>query len=145
MTRTFHCTRGRSRKFWSVDVDEPASAPPCAVVRVQFGRIGTAGQSHIKIFNTAWAATRYYHAKISEKLGKDYYEVSESAQPATAPVKLPPCPHSQLGQVRARVWKCLRCGDEVEFGEVQIASEDVIEKRARRFFNVDALEKMGHE
>lgn len=75
--RRFTYVGGSSSKFW--EINKPIALPNNAggsywSVRVRFGRIGTVGQGHNKIFNYKYAAVLYHDAKIHEKLNKGYKE-----------------------------------------------------------------------
>jgi predicted DNA-binding WGR domain protein len=67
--REFHLIEGDSRKFWSIELEEMAHT-------VQFGRIGTAGQTQRKEFTTAAEAKASYDRLIAEKLKKGYSETA---------------------------------------------------------------------
>ena len=67
--RRFEFAEGNSCKFWEVAVSGSA-------VRVQFGRIGTAGQSNSKSFPDEQTATRHADTVIRQKLAKGYAEVA---------------------------------------------------------------------
>ena len=64
-TREFHYQDGTSSKFWRI-VREG-----CATT-VQFGRLGTAGQTQTKSFPDERAAEQAYDTQIAEKLKKGY-------------------------------------------------------------------------
>jgi len=46
-------------------------------VQVEWGRIGLAGQSQNKNFNSSWERQRYIEKMVAEKIGKGYEESSE--------------------------------------------------------------------
>ena len=65
--RSFEFIGGSSAKFWEIDVSG------CEVT-VRFGRIGSQGQTLVKNFTDASAATRHAEKLIAEKAGKGYVE-----------------------------------------------------------------------
>ena len=69
--RTFEFREGRSSKFWRVRVDGKH-------LHVTYGRIGTDGKTQLDVFNSSGEAERKAAQKIQEKLGKGYYEVTDS-------------------------------------------------------------------
>ncbi|MGP0069631.1 MAG: WGR domain-containing protein [Isosphaeraceae bacterium] len=74
--REFQLIEGKSRKFWSIELDGQAHT-------VQFGRIGTAGQTQRKEFPTTTGAKASYDNLIAEKLKKGYEETTSIAKPAS--------------------------------------------------------------
>ena len=80
--RRFELVEGTSAKFWQVDQRD-------ALMRVTFGRIGTAGQTQEKPFATAAAAAAETAKLIREKTKKGYRDVPV-AQVAQAPVAQAP-------------------------------------------------------
>jgi len=70
-TRRFELSEGKSNKFWSIAVNE------CDVT-VQFGRIGTQGQTNLKSFPDVAATAKHADKLIAEKLAKGYKEVAAS-------------------------------------------------------------------
>ncbi len=84
--REFHFEEGASRKFWAVSVSD-------STMTVQFGRIGSAGQTQPKTFASPAAALAAAEKLIAEKTGKGYKEVGATppaASPAPAPAKAAP-------------------------------------------------------
>jgi DNA ligase-1 len=67
-TRRFEFTEGSSSKFWEITVNGKE-------MTVRFGRIGSAGQSSVKSFGDAAAASKQAEKLISAKVGKGYREV----------------------------------------------------------------------
>lgn len=67
--RRFEYTDDRSNKFWEVEVND-------SDVTVTFGRIGAAGQTQTKSFDTHAEAERHAEKMIASKLGKGYEEVA---------------------------------------------------------------------
>ena len=67
MTRRFEFVGGSSAKFWEVTVAQ-------ATVTVCFGRLGTAGQTNTKSFDSATAAQRHADKLIEQKVSKGYIE-----------------------------------------------------------------------
>jgi uncharacterized protein (TIGR02996 family) len=68
----FEYRDGKSAKFWTITLQE-------RIFTVQFGRIGTQGQTHRKEFADEAAARKEHDKLIAEKLRKGYVEI------ATAP------------------------------------------------------------
>ncbi len=69
--RRFEMVDGKASKFWEVSLDE------CELT-VNFGRIGTAGQSKIKEFDEPTEAYQERDKLIREKTNKGYQEVTPS-------------------------------------------------------------------
>ena len=67
MKRRFQFVSGNSAKFWEI-------ALSTTDVTVRFGRLGTAGQTHIKSFANAASAGRHADKITSDKLRKGYVE-----------------------------------------------------------------------
>ena len=67
MKRRFEFVGGSSSKFWTVAVES-------TTVTVQYGRLGTAGQTNTKSFADHAAANKHAEKVIAEKLGKGYVE-----------------------------------------------------------------------
>jgi DNA ligase-1 len=67
--RRFEFREGTSAKFWQIGLQGTE-------VTVQYGRIGTAGQTSVKSFPDAAAAVRHAEKLIEEKTGKGYVEVT---------------------------------------------------------------------
>ena len=67
MKRRFEFVGGSSAKFWEVEFSGTA-------VKVNYGRLGTRGQSSTKLFPDAIAATKHAEKLVGEKLGKGYVE-----------------------------------------------------------------------
>jgi predicted DNA-binding WGR domain protein len=76
--RRLELSEGTSNKFWQVERDD-------ATMRVQFGRIGTAGQTQEKAFASATAAQAEVDKLIKEKVKKGYAEVGAPAATTPAP------------------------------------------------------------
>lgn len=62
-----HFEQGTSRKFWTAALNG-------VELKVTFGRIGTAGQSNLKAFDSAERARREMDKLVAEKLRKGYIE-----------------------------------------------------------------------
>ena len=67
--RHFEFVKGNSSKFWQIEVLG-------AEVHIQFGRIGTAGQTASKSFADEATAAKHADKIIREKLAKGYIEVA---------------------------------------------------------------------
>src|SRR5262245_40952997 len=75
--REFHLVEGTSSKFWAVSVTD------CSMT-VQYGKIGSSGQTQLKTFASTTEAQQAAEKLITEKSRKGYKEV-DSAAPARAP------------------------------------------------------------
>lgn len=83
MMRSFTFSDGKSNKFWNITLQGTGFT-------VQFGKIGTAGQTQIKDFADAAAATKEHDKLVAEKLKKGYVETTAAAaKPAAAPTPAP--------------------------------------------------------
>src|SRR5262245_2302860 len=83
--REFHFVEGTSSKFWAVSVDGTA-------MTVQFGKIGTAGQTQQKTFPSPEKAKAEAEKLIGEKTRKGYKEVGTSAAAPPSPAPKPAAP-----------------------------------------------------
>lgn len=82
--REFHYTDEKSNKFWAISISESSTT-------VEWGRIGTNGQSKTKDFASPAEAQTSYDKLVREKLKEGYQEVGSSGPaPAAAPAKSPP-------------------------------------------------------
>jgi predicted DNA-binding WGR domain protein len=68
LVRRFECTEGSSRKFWQV-------SQRGTDVTVNFGRIGTQGQTQLKQFGTGQRAQQEVQKLVAEKLKRGYVEI----------------------------------------------------------------------
>ncbi|HWA25369.1 MAG TPA: WGR domain-containing protein [Lacunisphaera sp.] len=86
--RTFEFSEGTSNKFWTIQVDDK-------VQTINFGRIGTAGQTQTKEFGSADEAKKVSDKLIAEKVKKGYVEKSAGAPlQAVAPKPSAPPKHA---------------------------------------------------
>ena len=76
--RRFEFVEGSSSKFWQIALDG-------ASFTVQWGKIGTAGQSQVKEFASAAAAQAEHDKLVKEKTKKGYAEVGAAAVATPAP------------------------------------------------------------
>jgi predicted DNA-binding WGR domain protein len=77
--REYQLVEGSSQKFWAIELDGARHT-------VQFGRIGTAGQTQVKKFKTPEEAQKAYVKLVHEKVNKGYQRVPEAeAAPAAKP------------------------------------------------------------
>ncbi len=76
--REFQLIEGTSKKFWTIELDGTTHT-------VQFGRIGTAGQTQTKQFKTPEEAQKAYEKLVREKVSKGYQRVEADAEPAAKP------------------------------------------------------------
>jgi predicted DNA-binding WGR domain protein len=67
MTRRFEFIAGSSGKFWEISMSG-------VEVTVNYGRIGTHGQSQTKSFPNAEKAQQHAEKLMRQKLGKGYVE-----------------------------------------------------------------------
>ena len=67
MKRYFEFVEGSSSKFWEISVSDMS-------VTVRYGRIGTDGQTNVKVLADAAAATKHTDKLVAEKTGKGYIE-----------------------------------------------------------------------
>jgi len=82
--RRFELVEGSSSKFWQIDQDGNK-------LTIQWGKIGTAGQSQVKDFPDDSKATAEHDKLVKEKTKKGYTEVAAIADPA-APAPKPRAP-----------------------------------------------------
>ncbi|MDI1428301.1 WGR and DUF4132 domain-containing protein [Polyangium sorediatum] len=81
--RRFEFVEGSSKKFWQIERDG-------SQLSIQWGKIGTAGQSQVKDFPSDPKAQAEHDKLVAEKTKKGYVEVAApdaSAAPAPAPKK----------------------------------------------------------
>ncbi|MDC3952975.1 WGR and DUF4132 domain-containing protein [Polyangium jinanense] len=81
--RRFEFVDGSSKKFWQIERDG-------SQLSIQWGKIGTAGQSQVKDFPSDQKAQAEHDKLVAEKTKKGYVEVAASdasAAPAPAPKK----------------------------------------------------------
>ncbi len=94
--RRFELTEGKSSKFWQIDLDGKKFT-------VNFGRIGTAGQTQTKEFPTEAKAQTEHDKLVKEKTGKGYAEVAAEGtltpvapkEKAETPAAPPPTPEPE--------------------------------------------------
>jgi predicted DNA-binding WGR domain protein len=147
--RKFECTEGKSNKYWDIakpyEIGKGGSAVSSEwIVRVRYGRIGTSGQTHSKVFPMSFQAHDYYDRKIIEKVAKGYVEHQgiKVAKPKAAVIKktfdlddvVAECEHSNLSR-KGNSWKCWTCGHTVEL--MMEASVGVVEEKVKRFINLN--------
>lgn len=70
MKHTFVFREGKSQKFWNIDIKK-------TVFTVDYGRLGTAGQSLTKTFETEEKCQKEANKLISEKIKKGYKELAK--------------------------------------------------------------------
>src|SRR5262245_37911485 len=85
--REFSYVKGKSRKFWNIELSEHA-------VSVHFGRVGASGRQQTKRFSSPHQAKVAYEKIIAEKLARGYREL---------PAKLKKTPARSLARTRYRV------------------------------------------
>lgn len=134
---------GGSNKFW--EIFKPIRLNDSYVVDVVFGRIGTSGQPHRKVFLSKWRADTYHDGKVAEKLKKGYHVVgvkpipakpfTSLADPKYVAPKPKPCEHVTLTK-KGKGWECASCKHQVEFDQPQAVSTPEFETKVRRFFDL---------
>src|SRR5581483_500363 len=80
--REFHFQDGTSNKFWTIELGGNSFT-------VQFGRLGTAGQTQTKEFGSEAAARAAYDKLVADKIKKGYKEITGAA-PAGAEARAKP-------------------------------------------------------
>jgi len=88
--RHFEFIDEKSSKFWEIQVAGDSFG-------VRYGKVGTAGQTNVKVFADAAAATKHADKLVSEKLGKGYVEQqagAEQVQLGASKAKKPTAPKS---------------------------------------------------
>jgi predicted DNA-binding WGR domain protein len=89
--RTFEYSDAKSNKFWNIELKGKSFT-------VNFGKMGTAGQTQEKPFPDEAKAKKEYEKLITEKVKKGYKETTPAgapvaaAPPAPAPVAAAPAP-----------------------------------------------------
>jgi predicted DNA-binding WGR domain protein len=77
--REYQFVEGTSKKFWAIELDGTKHT-------IQFGRIGTAGQTQTKQFKTPEEAQKAYASLVREKVKKGYQRVADAeATPVAKP------------------------------------------------------------
>jgi predicted DNA-binding WGR domain protein len=72
--REYQLVEGSSNKFWAIELDQ-------ATHTVQFGRIGTAGQTQTKTYKSPEEARKAYEKLVREKVKKGYRRAPDEAAP----------------------------------------------------------------
>lgn len=80
MNTTLTFEEGKSRKFYKLELEQN-------VLTIQFGRIGTAGQTQVKTLGSADAAKKLYDSLLAEKRKKGYVEEPSSGAAPAAEAK----------------------------------------------------------
>jgi predicted DNA-binding WGR domain protein len=78
--REYQLVEGTSKKFWAIELHGSKHT-------VQFGRIGTAGQTQTKDFKTPEEAQKAYEKLVQEKVKKGYQRVAEADVPSVKPAR----------------------------------------------------------
>ena len=78
--RHFEFRDGKSEKFWSIKLESDSHT-------VNYGRIGTTGQSKTKSFADSTKAKEAFDKLIKQKTGKGYVEVSQTTSKKTSAAK----------------------------------------------------------
>ena len=74
-SRQLELIDGKSKKFWNIELDGTDHT-------VNFGRLGTNGQTKTKSFDSASAAKKAYDKLVAEKLKKGYVDSGDAQAPA---------------------------------------------------------------
>ena len=77
MNATLTFEEGSSRKFYSLTLAQKS-------VTIQFGRLGTAGQTQVKTLDSEFAARKLYDSLLAEKRKKGYVDQGAAAPAAQA-------------------------------------------------------------
>ncbi len=88
-TREFQFSEGSSHKFWRISVED-------AGYTVQYGRIGTTGQTQTKEFGSEAEAQKSAEKLIAEKVKKGYVEQGVTAIPAASSTSATPAPTNRV-------------------------------------------------
>jgi uncharacterized protein (TIGR02996 family) len=126
--RTFQLSDAKSHKFWNIDVQGNKFT-------VTFGKIGTAGQSQTKTFDSAAEAQHEAEKLIREKLKKGYVETTPKAAVSTEEAfihSLQKNPHDVAGWCAYADFLVEKGDPRGEFMQVQIALEDENRPAAER-------------
>ncbi len=75
--REYQFVEGASKKFWAIELDGAKHI-------IQFGRIGSAGQTQTKEFKTAEQAQKAYDKLVREKVSKGYQRITPAEATASA-------------------------------------------------------------
>ncbi|MDU1892159.1 MAG: ankyrin repeat domain-containing protein [Dysgonomonas sp.] len=86
MKRTFNYSDDKSSKFWSIDISENTFT-------VNYGKIGTAGQTQTKTFADEEACQKEANKLIAEKTKKGYIETSSASDSSI--VNTSPAPNNK--------------------------------------------------
>ncbi|MBN9117895.1 MAG: WGR domain-containing protein [Planctomycetes bacterium] len=140
--RTFEFTDAKSRKFWNIEATG-------TYYQVQFGKIGSTGQTQRKTFATAAEAQAAMDKLIKEKLKKGYVETTAGTA-APAPTSVPGAaedaafhkaltdnPNDLAGWCAYADWLVEHGDPRGEFMQTQLALEDEARPKKER----DALKK----
>lgn len=92
--REFHFSEGTSNKFWAIQLDGTSFT-------VQYGRLGTSGQSQVKSFATEDTAKRECDKLIAEKVKKGYSEVQASVGQTSQEAKPDPEIDALINEIQA--------------------------------------------
>lgn len=142
----FEFNDGKSSKFWEIEVAG-------AQFTVRYGKIGTAGQSQVKEFPDAAAASKAADKLIAEKAGKGYQEVGGAAPKisaiiaaTTAPkaAKAPKLPKPTQAKTPAELAKDPKTSPET-LGSL-VGTSETIDRALAKHPNAsaDVLEKLSH-
>jgi predicted DNA-binding WGR domain protein/ribosomal protein L37AE/L43A len=155
MKQRYEFIGGSSAKFW--EVDTPFEVENKWAVRVVFGRLGTVGNVHVKLFGSYSQARIYYDNKVWEKKNKGYklkmqdnrFSAGDPKKGLVAWYEIPkpnpkpivkPCGHEHLHKKGENKWECSDCKSVVEFDKREPKTEAKVEEaKVRRFIDMKAL------
>jgi uncharacterized protein (TIGR02996 family) len=90
--RTFTLTSGKSNKFWNIELQGSRFT-------VQFGKLGSKGQTQLKDFADEAAARKAHDKLVAEKLAKGYVEIPPAAAPAASSAPTTTAPRHAGGRL----------------------------------------------
>jgi uncharacterized protein (TIGR02996 family) len=147
--RKFKYSDDKSYKFWNIELESSSYT-------VQFGRIGTKGQTKTKDFPNPQAAQKAYDKIIAEKLAEGYVETATPAAAATTDNVLERAlledPDDLAAHSAYADWLSQEGDPRGEFIQVQLALEDserdpkerkVLQKRERELLEAHTGEWLG--
>jgi uncharacterized protein (TIGR02996 family) len=132
--RTFVFTDATSNKFWHIALSGKSFT-------VQFGRVGTTGQTQTKTFISAAVAQKEHDKVVAQKLKKGYVETTAPAAPPAPPVsterlaleKALVAHPDEVAAHSAYADYLIEAGDpRGEFIQVQLALEDPTRSKKER-------------
>ncbi len=128
LPRRFEFHQGSSDKFWSIELAGNSHT-------VNFGRVGTSGQSKTKEFADVAAARASYNKLVAQKTKKGYSEVGEASPPSQVKLDQETQPETFLSSILENPdefdnyrgyanWLCERRDPRGELMDIQLRLED---------------------